>query len=534
MTDPIPAAPARLRLALPVALGLVTLLGLALRLWRLDALPLWLDETYSVWFSGRDWAYLWAEVPKFDTFPSFYYSVLKLWRGMFGEDEFALRLLSVVINTATIPLVALTARLCGSAATRDAAAILAGLLFACSITQFNASQDVRAYAFLTFGFALALLAAMRVMTAPDRASRPLPHLLARDPGMAAAFGGLGLGLAFMGWSHNLGLLFGACLGLGLLVWWAAARRDRALFLNLLAAAGLAVLLYAPNIPTVLMQVETLGRTGFWIPQPEPDDLARLLRQLPFGFQGGGATRAVAVWASIAAALAGLVALGRAGRVGPAALLLLLAVAPALICYGLSRVSQPIFLFRTLQPSQVPILIAMAFAPFLVPRLRHAVAGGLVLLALLAVWTRELQRTRPGDDWRQAVLRLQAVPPPVPPVVIMPAEAELPLRYYAERLAIPVDLVTVPGPYPAIGADYTYPAGGGGSPGVGPAMMPALVARLAAADRIWYLVRASALYDPQGALEATLGREFPCLLAEVDRPSLRLMARAGADGTCPAP
>lgn len=64
--------------ALTVTIGAITLFGLLLRLYRLGDASLWIDEAYSAWFSSRDWAYLWGEVPKFETHPSFYYSLLKI------------------------------------------------------------------------------------------------------------------------------------------------------------------------------------------------------------------------------------------------------------------------------------------------------------------------------------------------------------------------------------------------------------------------------------------------------------------------
>src|SRR6476469_1970244 len=76
--------PARLAIALVLAALAVRALGLWLR-------PFWLDEAYSAWFSARGWHELWAVVPTYEPHPPFYYSLLKLWRELFGGEPAALR-----------------------------------------------------------------------------------------------------------------------------------------------------------------------------------------------------------------------------------------------------------------------------------------------------------------------------------------------------------------------------------------------------------------------------------------------------------
>jgi predicted membrane-bound mannosyltransferase len=67
------------------------LLALAVRLNGIALRPLWLDEAYSAWFSTRSWDYLWTAVPTYEPHPPFYYSLLKLWRGLAGGGAVALR-----------------------------------------------------------------------------------------------------------------------------------------------------------------------------------------------------------------------------------------------------------------------------------------------------------------------------------------------------------------------------------------------------------------------------------------------------------
>lgn len=93
------------RLAL---LGIVAL-GLVLRVLQLDFQPLWWDEGYSVFFATRDLPTMLARTAV-DIHPPLYYALLQGWLGAFGSSAVVLRLLSVVIGAAAIPLLYLVAR----------------------------------------------------------------------------------------------------------------------------------------------------------------------------------------------------------------------------------------------------------------------------------------------------------------------------------------------------------------------------------------------------------------------------------------
>lgn len=529
----------RERAAVPLwlVIGAIALVGLGLRLYQLGSAPLWLDEAYSVWFSDRGWAYLWQEVPKFETHPSFYYSVLKLWR-VFGEDEFTLRLLSTLISIATIPIVAATAFLCGGSRAGRLTAILSAALFACSATQVGASQDARPYVFMTLGFAVALLSAIRIITAGPRAHQHLLTLLRCDRRMAAAFIMLGMGIGLMAWSHNLGTLFGLWLGICLLVWWSAAARSGGLLVNLLFSAGLAGLIYAPNIPILLMQMETMGQHGFWLDRPGLREVHWTLIELPLGFQPYSRRSIALSYVALAAVLGGLWAISKAARrrrISKAVpvLLVVMAIAPAISTFVLSWIGQPIFLLRTFQPSQIPLIILMSFLPLIGARIRTPAIAILLILAVGTVWPRLRVNIMPGEDWREVVAEIaksRRDPDEHPTVIVLPADAELPLLYYSRRLDVPLTLRALPGPYPAISSDYTYPSGGGGAPAIGPAVLHDLAAWVQDADRVWFVTRGAEAYDRDMLVAAMLKRAFPCTLRTL--PQSQFMARPDESGACP--
>ncbi len=101
-----------------------TLAGLALRLFQLTHSDLWGDEAYSVWLSQRDPLSILADLAQGEPHPPFYPLLLWLWMKAAGSSEFAVRLPSVLLGTALVPLAALWGRrLAGRGAGLAAAAL---------------------------------------------------------------------------------------------------------------------------------------------------------------------------------------------------------------------------------------------------------------------------------------------------------------------------------------------------------------------------------------------------------------------------
>ena len=125
-------------------LGAVTLAALALRLARLDFQPLWWDEGYSVFFATRDLATLFARTA-LDIHPPLYYALLQLWIALVGKSPVAVRLLSVGIGVATVPLAYAFARKLFDARI----ALIAATLLAFSPFHIYYSQEVRMYGLVT-------------------------------------------------------------------------------------------------------------------------------------------------------------------------------------------------------------------------------------------------------------------------------------------------------------------------------------------------------------------------------------------------
>src|SRR3569832_2211956 len=88
--------------------ALLGLIGLAVRAWHIASEPFWLDEAYSAYAADKDWNFLLHVVPKFETHPPLYYSLMHIWAGLFGDGLLAMRMPGLLAGLAT-PLVMLLA-----------------------------------------------------------------------------------------------------------------------------------------------------------------------------------------------------------------------------------------------------------------------------------------------------------------------------------------------------------------------------------------------------------------------------------------
>ena len=127
-----------------VALGLIVLLGLALRLYRLDAQSLWYDEAYSVDLASRQPTEIVFGVIG-DHLP-LYFGLLHFWIAQAGQSEFAIRFLSVLFGVAAIPASCVLARRLLS----PRAGLIAAFITTLSPYLIHYSQETRMYSMVVF------------------------------------------------------------------------------------------------------------------------------------------------------------------------------------------------------------------------------------------------------------------------------------------------------------------------------------------------------------------------------------------------
>lgn len=457
--------------------------AVAFRVVGLGGWSLWLDESWSRWMTETSWTGLRARAAAYDTHPPVYYSVLKTWRALGGDGAFGMRLLSALAGVATVGLAWTAARQVPALRGAVWLAPLAAAFCAVSLPLIVASRQARPYALFALAFAVALAAALAVLRV-DRTSWRL---------WLAYFGGLEAVL----WLHSLGIVFAGALSGGLVAALIVAGSWRRHLPAVVSGHVLVGLAFLPALAAILEHRRNW--TTSW--------LRFDLRNVPDGLAAG-----LAIPGPIAFAVFALVALGafallrsRANR--PAALLLVSAAAlPAATTIILSMLSSPVFLPRTLVPSVVPLTLLAAGgagSPGLA-RIKHAAVA--LCLVMSAVITVTGLSGAPEEKWHPIAATLRARVTPGEEVWVVPNEFALPLRYANEGRA-PYPVRGVPADFPAPAHPGPRPSGTRAVPLVTTADVVRLVAdaRARGVTGVWLVRNPSALFDPEGAFAAVLGR-----------------------------
>ena len=229
--------PARLALAL-------CLLGGLLRLYRLDALSLWVDEGNTVFDARLPWPALMGANGPFEPHPPLYFMLVKLM-SVVAPEMLAGRLVSLLAGVGTIgALYLLGARLAG-----PRAGLLAALTLALAPLHIWYSQEARPYALTALLVCASYLALLRLLERPG-----WPRLL----GYAA--------VSALALYTEYSAVFALAPQLALVAI-RARRRARAAGLAMLggAAAGLA---FAPWLPQLLQSAGPASRQPQFVLAPD--------------------------------------------------------------------------------------------------------------------------------------------------------------------------------------------------------------------------------------------------------------------------
>lgn len=308
-----------------IFMGVVTLLALVLRFYRIGEKSIWLDEAFSLWIARHT---LWEGLSwliRIDQHPPLYYSLLHVWTELFGELQGPVRMLSALFSTATVPLFYAAGR---RLLDRSSAAIAAGIL---AISPFHVQfgQETRMYALLSLEAACVLYFLARLLT--ER--RPSP----------SSWVGLAVSQAAVMLTHNAAAVYlpvalNAAMGILLLlpsvplgtgkgaqemeaapdeptrvpessVNFEAASIDRDKFVNSwVRYQGLAVLLWLPWAMPFILQIADVEQ-GFWLPPPWPKLVLDTFRNFHFAFLGSDfPVRPLWIWSYPVFAFAGLAGL----------------------------------------------------------------------------------------------------------------------------------------------------------------------------------------------------------------------------------
>ncbi len=479
----------------------VLILGWALRWHTVGTRSLWVDEAFSLWLARHPLPALLTWVARIDQHPPLYYLLLAGWIRVAGTSETALRGLSVLLSTFTLPL----AYRLGTAVAGPRAGTLLLLLLALAPLQIRYAQEARMYALMTLAATSYLWAGVRALrsTTPETARRWLA--------LSA------LAALLLVYTHHLGWLVVLPVG-GYLAGWAWRRRYRR---ELAFAVGLLVLGWLPWAPVFFHQAAGVMRR-FWIPFPTWRSVMEAIHAFLAGFTP------VTTWTLAADAL--FLAAGggaawtlsrRLSRPGTALLLVLAAAGPIALALAVSAM-RPVFQVRTLIPAGVPLLTLLAVA-FARGRPRPWLWGLLGLWLALNAWGAARCLARPDPEpWRAVAAHVARRVRPGDVLLFHATWVQLPFDYYFKPYGIAV---------PEHGVPVDLFARGELEPLMRPEDVPRVWEHARNARRVWLIYSHDWYTDPQGwvlrALDACCRR-----MGEWRWPGVRVflyVPRASATG-----
>lgn len=467
--------------------AVLAFLGAGLRLWHIASTPFWLDEAYSAFAAGHDFAYLWHVVPRYETHPPFYYALLHVWEFAFGDGLIALRAPGLLAALATPPCLAWAAwaagRMLGWEAQARRRLAFVAFAFAClAISPVEMAREVRPYPLMILVYALAARALIGIAIRRNEGG----PLAGRD------FAAYLLLVELMLWLHNLGPLWAIALGLAFLVAVSARRPTIADLAWIAAGHLLAGLLYLPALLILADQAPT-WIASTWV-RFAIDDVMWLRL---------GVLYAVPGWQSLAAgalAVLGLAALRKA-RQGArlAAMLLLLALVPTILSIALTLAVAPVFITRTLTPVAVPSLLLLAIGAVAWRRPIGWVGLGAALMLggnMLAV-DLQARAAGPPQDWYGTVAWLRQRFRPGDQIFAYPNEGALPMARALRDKGLDWPIRSIPSDMPAFDGGGWHPTGSRGVVSLPRARLQAIAREPAtrAVPTIWLLRLGAETYDP---------------------------------------
>jgi 4-amino-4-deoxy-L-arabinose transferase-like glycosyltransferase len=391
-----PARPGRTEL---LALAGLVLAAAAVRLYEIGDQSYWLDEAFTVDLVERSFGGMLATIPETESTPPLYYMLAWLWAKLFGTGEAALRSLSALFGTLTVPVV--------WRAGRELFNARVGLV-AAALTAFNPyfvwySQEARSYALLV------LLAALSVLF--------FARALRRQTGRAFAQWVVVAALALA--THY----FAIFILVPKAAWLIYATRRRAAW----AAAGTLALVAAALAPLALHQ-RSSGNTRFI----EELGLLRRVVDLPKKLvtgELGTPTPLIGPLAGLITAAAIAYALSRREWRRTELVLLGLALATVVLPLALALLSTDYLLPRNVIVLYVPLVLAVAAGLGAGARLGLAGAAAICAVGLVVNLQVAAKPTLQRDDWRGAAEQLGPATEQRA-VVVTPDFAKKPLRLYA--------------------------------------------------------------------------------------------------------
>jgi hypothetical protein len=324
--------------------------------WHTLGAPLWIDEGISIGIASHPIGDIFGLLRQ-DGSPPVYYLLLHVWLAITSDSESSAHALSVIFAILGVPAVTWAAwRPFG-----PLAGLIAGALAAVNPFLGLYADEVRMYSLVFLLAALCTGAYLRAFFVDGGSRR-----------WAIAFAVLG---ALLCLTHGWGFFFGAAAAVGLLVPLALGPDRRALVINAAIAFGIAVVLFAPWLPTQIFQAAHTAAP--WSHPPKVNSFKHAMVSM---LNGRTPERLL-----LAAGLIGLIVAvvrGPRDRRAAAVSLWILALGTIIIAFIASRIATPAWALRYLTVCLAPLLVALGAT------LAAAWPIGLVVTAVvcLGIWS----------------------------------------------------------------------------------------------------------------------------------------------------
>ncbi len=424
-----------LKIAVAIAIMAV---ALWFRLVNLSGPPLWLDEGYSAYGAEKSFDFIFHVLPGYETHPPFYTALLRVWTLITGTSILGFRSLGAVAGLLSLPIYWLGGKEAARATGRDpswtALTVLAIAAVLPSLVEWT--HGVRPYPVIMMVFAAGIWAVLRIARG-----------LREDGGIPAWPWCLYLVCqALLFWLHNLGALYVAALGLGLLILCGPGVFFKSYRTRFLIGHALVLLVALPAF-AILLDQAPMWRQATWLrfnPANVPNQMLAIY----------GMTLINGImFAPI------LVVLAFRNGMRTQAALLTMSLFPVLISLALSYTVTPVFLPRTLVAVSVPMIILLGLGAASGTRVAAVVA--ILFIGQSTLAEIAIRKSAPQQDWYGAVNWLIPRVRPGDRIYAYPNEGALPLHYALreKRLAIPVR--PIPEAVPSHDPTGWYPTGSRG-------------------------------------------------------------------------
>jgi mannosyltransferase len=429
---PWPRYPVHASDAIAIVLTVTAIIcAVVLRWFHLGGLSLWYDEGFTALASSYSPANVIRYAQSSDG-PPLYFLLQHYWGNLFGSTEHALRALSALFGTLSLPLFYLLAK----KILKDRLAVaLAMWLFAFSIMQVWFSREARTYELASF---LALSSFYALVQFLEKRS-------------LALFAIIVLSVTATLYMHNMMFFYLFALNV---IWltYPSERPWTERLKELMLADALAAVLYLPWVPSLLTQIRVdVVQKSFWAPRPTVSTLFGTLsllagfyldyltafagKLLPLSSHMSWVCANIGVGVLCAALVIG--GLWRVSKVDRASniSLLLYCLVPILMVFVFSSVTTPVYTDRIFLSSSIvlPIVFAYPLAQQKGRRTRllYGVLGT-ILGATTALSGFGYLRYQEKEDWRAATGSLLKISNGNRLIVFVARSGEILFDYYAQR------------------------------------------------------------------------------------------------------